>query len=180
MVTYSFSFKKTGKEFTCRPDQFAQAEGSGRTFDLAFSDMMSKVRREIATAIETRQALPAGIRSAHAPKKRGCGSFSLPLPVAMTMHLHSIMLVKKVTPMQLARLLALTGKEVAPEDWQLDKIRLLKPKASPAYKKVQRLLDIEHSSSIHEISEAFRVLDCALDIKVVSKSGLGNKPLTKL
>ena len=76
------------------------------------------------------------------------------------------MLDKKIDRPTLAHLLALDEKGVLIE-WKLDKALKSIPVDLPKYKSVHRLLDVNHSSTINEISDAFRILECLLDIKII-------------
>lgn len=173
MIAYALKERKSGKIYAYSTPQLPSIEGFGNTPSQAFKDMAGKMTAELKRRMAAGEALPDFLsheerRRLAAKQEKGTGTFCFPLTVELKLLLYNTMKAKKVTRPMLAKLLALLENEVSPDGWRLANTLTIEPKAPPKYKKVQRLLDIEHDSSINEIAEAFRVLDSQIDVRVCS------------
>lgn len=172
MIMYGLVWNKSGKIYCYQSPQFSGLKGFGDSPGEAFVELMMKVDKEVGRRIAAHEPLPLSLQPGDKSiSRKGTGHFTFPLTMELTLLLHQTMLEKNITRATLARLLALTQEEVGPEGWHLDKTLKIEPKAPPKYKKVQRLLDIKHDSSINEMSEAFRVIDCCIDARILPKDG---------
>lgn len=170
MIRYGLVIEKSGKIYCYGSPQFQDLKGYGITEEDAFKDFLKKFHEKLRSIIKKRQSFPSSISGkAVSVSKKGTGSFQLPISIELAMRLHTTMLEKGVDKSALARLLALTDDDVKSGEWNLKKTLKIMPKVPPKYKKVQRLLDISHDSTLDEMSEAFRVLDCLIDVNIVSK-----------
>ncbi len=92
--------------------------------------------------------------------------------LSLKIMLHHAMLNKGVSRAQLANLIALT-----PEEWNekadrtnVQKAVLITPKNPPQYQRVKRVLDLKHTSKIHEIEDAIRCLDLQIHVKLAHRN----------
>lgn len=167
MIIYGLLIEKHGKILSLTSESFPTVKGYGKTEHEASTDFFAKLHNELNKLIKNGKELPASINPNKLPRKKGYGRFTIPLSIELTMQLHRTMLEKGIDRGTLAKLLALDEEEGNGQHWTLSKNLKKIPNSHPKYKKVQRLLDVKHSSTINEISDAFRVLDSMIDIRVI-------------
>jgi|GEM_PF-5708683 len=165
MIKYTFKLTKHKDIFSVRSPQFPNVVSYASNEEAVLKKFFFDLDNELNCLINANKLIPAPVSNPQR-KEKGDGSFALSLSAECTVLLYNAMQRKGIDRKQLATLLALTEKDVKPEDWQSDKLKNIKPSTSPKYKKVQRLLDVCLASTINEMTEAFRVIGCYLNIKV--------------
>lgn len=171
MIKYSLKTLRHGDIYSIHSPQIEFLTGYGKTQDEAFAAFVTQMLDYFNQRISKGLAIPAPIEVPK-NKKLGDGIYTMPLSEEFTVLLHNTMLKKGVSKTQLAKLLALSGNDISSQEWNLSYTLTVEPSNPPKYKKVQRLLDIKHDSTLEEITEAFRVLDCVIDLDIRDKANL--------
>ncbi|MBT1689862.1 hypothetical protein [Dawidia soli] len=179
MVTYQIQHSKSGDVCMSKSPQFPDLVGFGFDRDSAFVDFMEKLALELNAIIARGGEFPKS--NAKRSRTSGSGLLGINTAMAIKMHLHNVMRKNKVSRGDLARMMALTEEDVDSGSWHLEHIRTLEPKSGKVdYKKVHRLLDVRHNSTLTELEEAFRLLDCDIDFVVLSKHSANKRPVSNI
>lgn len=150
--------------------QFPGITGVGKTELKAIKMFFAELNVFLRESIKKQQLPPKPILPTSLINREGHGSFNLPLQTEIAILLVEKMIESFISPGRLAKLLALTEEEVS-YNWQLKHTRSKEPRQKPKYKNVQRLLNIDHESTLAEIVEAFRVLNYKLTISLEKITG---------
>jgi hypothetical protein len=159
VMRYSYFISKSS-DFRVKSKEFPDVIGIGRTEDEAFGLFLTRVFSYIRNCLKNDLLIP----KEYSAEKNRVKTFGLPLNMAMKLKLHNLMLTGGITKSDMARLLAIVHSEVPSESWDLETLKKVEPEAQPKYKKVQRIFDIDHESTVREIEHAYRVLGFNVEV----------------
>ena len=158
-MRYSYAIVKS-KDYRVNSNEFLNIVGSGLTEDYAFNSFITSAFNYIKNCLKNDISVP----EEYLGDRAGSKTFGLPLNMALKIKLHNIRLKKQVTKTELANFLSFSTIDLPEGIWNVGILRSLTPNKTPKYKKVQRLFDISHESTVREIEHAYRVLGYNVEI----------------
>jgi hypothetical protein len=168
MITYELQCLKNAGTFKYLCTQFPELKTEANDRQAAMRKMISLIHKELQKRIKKNLEVPLGEASIR-PATKKVQYVTLPVAVELKVKLYGLLKFKGVSRTELAKLLALRDTDILMTDWILDKIRKKAVACTPHYKKVQRLFDLNYKSSLDDLSEAFRLIDCMIDVQLFDK-----------
>ena len=157
MIRYHLVTQKQGHDYIFTCPQFPNVTGKGKTQYQAFAAMVTAIEKETQQLMTSGRPIPIRMtKQQQASRKRGTGSFGVPISNCLTILLHNAMLKKKISCQQLARLIAKQGNNHRNVKKPLDAIE----------RRIKRLLSLSTPVSIQDMDHALRALNCNLSIQV--------------